>query len=126
MSQPAPLNPPSPPAKPGDADAQGGEALPKRFGKYTLIRRFATGGMAELFLGRESQNDFRFVEVKDLSTLAAEEQPEKDGEGVRAKRLTHPEGAPEACRERFSGAEPCPISSQPRTTDHRAARDAWT
>jgi eukaryotic-like serine/threonine-protein kinase len=27
-----------------------GEALPRRFGKYTLLRKIATGGMAELFL----------------------------------------------------------------------------
>lgn len=27
-----------------------GEALPQRFGKYTLLRKLATGGMAELFL----------------------------------------------------------------------------
>src|SRR5271168_3904046 len=26
------------------------EALPRRFGKYTLLRKIATGGMAELFL----------------------------------------------------------------------------
>src|SRR5258706_12443552 len=26
------------------------EALPKQFGKYTLLRRLAAGGMAELFL----------------------------------------------------------------------------
>jgi len=34
--------------RPGVLD--GGEGLPKRFGKYTLLRRVATGGMAELFL----------------------------------------------------------------------------
>jgi eukaryotic-like serine/threonine-protein kinase len=28
----------------------GSEGMPKRFGKYTLLRRLATGGMAELFL----------------------------------------------------------------------------
>ncbi len=33
----------------GTAEADS-EALPKRFGKYTLLRRLATGGMAELFL----------------------------------------------------------------------------
>jgi len=48
------MNPP--PANPGDpapaADASGaqGEVLPRRFGKYTLLRRLAQGGMAELFL----------------------------------------------------------------------------
>jgi serine/threonine-protein kinase len=30
--------------------AAGGEAMPKQFGKYTLLRRLAAGGMAELFL----------------------------------------------------------------------------
>ena len=40
-----PLTPPLPPADDG-----GGEGLPKRFGKYTLIRQLAKGGMAELFL----------------------------------------------------------------------------
>ncbi|MFO0559785.1 MAG: serine/threonine-protein kinase [Polyangiales bacterium] len=43
------------PANPGDpapsSDANGtGEVLPRRFGKYTLLRRLAQGGMAELFL----------------------------------------------------------------------------
>ncbi|MFS8066288.1 MAG: serine/threonine protein kinase [Byssovorax sp.] len=30
--------------------AAGGEVMPKQFGKYTLLRRLAAGGMAELFL----------------------------------------------------------------------------
>ena len=35
----------------GGADAElGMEGLPKKFGKYTLIRKLAMGGMAELFL----------------------------------------------------------------------------
>jgi serine/threonine protein kinase len=33
-----------------DADAADTERLPRRFGKYTLVRKLATGGMAELFL----------------------------------------------------------------------------
>ena len=33
-----------------DASDQAGEGLPRRFGKYTLLRKLATGGMAELFL----------------------------------------------------------------------------
>jgi serine/threonine-protein kinase len=50
----AALHPPAPsgPADPGEgvvSDADG-EGLPCRFGKYTLIRKLATGGMAELFL----------------------------------------------------------------------------
>ncbi len=36
-------------AGPG-ADALGMDGMPSRFGKYTLIRKLATGGMAELFL----------------------------------------------------------------------------
>ncbi len=53
MTQPAPMNPA--PANPGDpapsSDATvTGEVLPRRFGKYTLLRRLAQGGMAELFL----------------------------------------------------------------------------
>src|SRR6185503_14518407 len=31
-------------------EPHGGEALPKQFGKYTLLHRLASGGMAELFL----------------------------------------------------------------------------
>ncbi len=46
------------PAPPSSASALGGiegrdpfmEGMPARFGKYTLIRKLATGGMAELFL----------------------------------------------------------------------------
>ncbi len=30
--------------------AAGGEVMPKQFGKYTLLRRLAAGGMAEIFL----------------------------------------------------------------------------
>jgi serine/threonine protein kinase len=51
--------PPPPPSSPdaGVASEEGGsfddenmEGLPRRFGKYTLIRKLAVGGMAELFL----------------------------------------------------------------------------
>src|ERR1700722_16713775 len=38
------------PALPGSADDANDEGLPCVFGKYTLVRRLATGGMAELFL----------------------------------------------------------------------------
>jgi serine/threonine protein kinase len=54
VTQPAPMNPA--PANAGDpapsADANGatGEVLPRRFGKYTLMRGLAQGGMAELYL----------------------------------------------------------------------------
>src|ERR1700733_12958856 len=34
----------------GNSAAPEGDGLPRRFGKYTLIRKLATGGMAELFL----------------------------------------------------------------------------
>jgi serine/threonine-protein kinase len=33
-----------------ESAARAGEALPRQFGKYTLLRRLASGGMAELFL----------------------------------------------------------------------------
>lgn len=53
MSQ-APSSPPirtAPPQSPaGGADILGMEGMPSRFGKYTLLRKLATGGMAELFL----------------------------------------------------------------------------
>lgn len=51
MSQ-APSTPPMLPPNgvgPG-ADSLGMDGMPSRFGKYTLIRKLATGGMAELFL----------------------------------------------------------------------------
>lgn len=56
MSQPvAPLPPPPPAGAAGGGDDQqpqqlSDEGLPKRFGKYTLLRTLARGGMAELFL----------------------------------------------------------------------------
>ena len=59
MSQ-APSSPPSLPAlpaaphavapSPGAAGDFAMDGMPSRFGKYTLIRKLATGGMAELFL----------------------------------------------------------------------------
>jgi serine/threonine-protein kinase len=43
--------PPPPPGRDPVHDGEFGmEGLPKRFGKYTLLRKLATGGMAELFL----------------------------------------------------------------------------
>ncbi|MEO8800326.1 MAG: serine/threonine-protein kinase [Polyangiaceae bacterium] len=41
---------PKPPESGADVDAAASDGLPKRFGKYTLLRKLATGGMAELFL----------------------------------------------------------------------------
>ena len=55
MSQ-VPSSPPALAATPQHAgaapatDALGMDGMPSRFGKYTLIRKLATGGMAELFL----------------------------------------------------------------------------
>lgn len=51
----AALIPPPPPSSAplkvaAFAGPPGDEGLPKRFGKYTLLRKLATGGMAELFL----------------------------------------------------------------------------
>jgi serine/threonine protein kinase len=55
----APIPPPPSSASVGQLDGAGGgiegrdpltEGMPVRFGKYTLIRKLATGGMAELFL----------------------------------------------------------------------------
>jgi serine/threonine-protein kinase len=45
MANPMPIAPLAAPI--GDPSS---EALPRRFGKYTLLRKIATGGMAELFL----------------------------------------------------------------------------
>ncbi|HEX7664433.1 MAG TPA: serine/threonine-protein kinase, partial [Polyangiaceae bacterium] len=41
---------PKPPESGTDVDAAASDGLPKRFGKYTLLRKLAQGGMAELFL----------------------------------------------------------------------------
>ena len=41
---------PAPADSGGDVNAAASDGLPKRFGKYTLLRKLATGGMAELFL----------------------------------------------------------------------------
>ncbi len=47
VTPPAAPNPKDPPA---EAPAASGEVLPRKFGKYTLIRGLAKGGMAELYL----------------------------------------------------------------------------
>jgi len=47
MTEAAQAPPPPPPPRP---DGQEEENLPKRFGKYTLLRRIAVGGMAEIYL----------------------------------------------------------------------------
>ncbi|MBS2018212.1 MAG: serine/threonine protein kinase [Deltaproteobacteria bacterium] len=46
----APSSPPVLPPPGASADTFGMDGMPSRFGKYTLIRKLATGGMAELFL----------------------------------------------------------------------------
>ena len=38
------------PQRAGKSETPPGEALPRQFGKYTLLRRLAAGGMAEIFL----------------------------------------------------------------------------
>ncbi|APR81713.1 Serine/threonine protein kinase PrkC, regulator of stationary phase [Minicystis rosea] len=43
-------NPAGAPHNEGTAGAPPAEALPRQFGKYTLLRRLAAGGMAEIFL----------------------------------------------------------------------------
>src|SRR5262245_14172193 len=43
-------NPAGAPQNEGTAATGPAEALPRQFGKYTLLRRLAAGGMAELFL----------------------------------------------------------------------------
>ncbi|MBI2897232.1 MAG: serine/threonine protein kinase [Deltaproteobacteria bacterium] len=52
------------------------EALPKRFGKYTLIKKLATGGMAELFLAlhRSVAGFEKLIVIKRiLPTLSADQ-----------------------------------------------------
>ena len=44
------MNTAPPSDRPVSPPATADEALPRRFGKYTLLRRMATGGMAEIFL----------------------------------------------------------------------------
>ena len=46
----APSSPPVLPPAGAGADTLGMDGMPSRFGKYTLIRKLAQGGMAELFL----------------------------------------------------------------------------
>ena len=67
----------TPPPPPTPADAVPEEEMPKRFGKYTLIRRIALGGMAELFLAlQKSMAGFeKLIVVKRiLPKLAKDEE----------------------------------------------------
>lgn len=52
MSEAPAQAPPPPPgsAPQGPTPESEGPAMPMRFGKYTLMRKLAVGGMAELFL----------------------------------------------------------------------------
>lgn len=59
------------------ADSEAVEEMPKRFGKYTLIRRIALGGMAEIFLAlQKSITGFeKLIVVKRiLPTLAKDKE----------------------------------------------------
>lgn len=63
-------------AQPQAQPPEDGETLPKRFGKYTLLRRLALGGMAELFLAlqRSVAGFEKLVVVKRvLPELASDE-----------------------------------------------------
>ena len=58
-----------------DPGASGGDALPRPFGRYLLIRRLTSGGMGEIFLakvGRESGFEKPCVIKKILPHLAAD------------------------------------------------------
>ena len=75
MSQAAPA--PVPPPPPNAPDALGDDAgMPKRFGKYTLIRRLALGGMAELFLAlqRSVAGFEKIIVVKRVLPNLAQDQ----------------------------------------------------
>ncbi len=45
-----PQPPPTPPSEDAPNGAPDADGMPRRFGKYTLIRKLAIGGMAEIFL----------------------------------------------------------------------------
>ncbi|MEI8257026.1 MAG: serine/threonine-protein kinase, partial [Deltaproteobacteria bacterium] len=81
MSQAAANPPPTPAAAPAEGAApvptkDGEEVLPRRFGKYTLLRRLATGGMAELFLSlhRSVAGFEKLVVIKRILPEMAKDQ----------------------------------------------------
>ena len=79
MSQAAaPANPPPPAGSADGAQApkDGEEVLPRKFGKYTLLRRLATGGMAELFLAlhRSVAGFEKLVVIKRILPEMAKDQ----------------------------------------------------
>ena len=73
----------------------GAEELPRRFGKYTLLRRLAVGGMAELYLAlQKSVAGFeKLIVVKRILPSLATDQTFVQmllGEARIAATLTHP------------------------------------
>jgi eukaryotic-like serine/threonine-protein kinase len=77
---------------PGEADR---EDLPRRFGKYTLLRKLATGGMAELFLAiqRSVAGFEKLVVIKRILPVRSREQAFVDmllHEARIAATLSHP------------------------------------
>ena len=63
------------------------EGLPRRFGKYTLIRKLAVGGMAELFLAHPAERR-RLREADRHQAHPAGDEP-----GPRVHRHVPPRGA---------------------------------
>ncbi len=67
----------------------------KRFGKYTLIKKLATGGMAEIWLSRQGgiAGFNRFVVIKKILSHLAEEETFRNmflDEAKMSAQLTHP------------------------------------
>ncbi|MBI2377615.1 MAG: serine/threonine protein kinase, partial [Deltaproteobacteria bacterium] len=67
----------------------------KRFGKYTLIKKLATGGMAEIWLARQGgiAGFNRFVVIKKILSHLAEEETFRNmflDEAKMSALLTHP------------------------------------
>ncbi|MCC7381057.1 MAG: serine/threonine protein kinase [Deltaproteobacteria bacterium] len=67
----------------------------KRFGRYTLVKKLATGGMAEIWLARHSgvAGFNRFVVIKKILSHLAEEETFRNmflDEARMSAQLTHP------------------------------------
>jgi serine/threonine-protein kinase len=67
----------------------------KRFGRYTLIKKLATGGMAEIWLARQSgvAGFNRFVVIKKILSHLAEEETFRNmflDEARMSAQLQHP------------------------------------
>jgi serine/threonine-protein kinase len=71
VSNPTPM-----PSKGSDAAGASGEGMPRRFGKYTLIRKLANGGMAELYLAlqRSVAGFEKLIVVKRVLPHLAQDQ----------------------------------------------------